>query len=167
MAEPFKNRINAATVAILGTNLQRVWPDFDRTAFEHPALAGLQALALKARVMQLATALEATLPSDFTHAADVIEASLAPPLALDAKGEPVTLTNVSDDNDMGGIGGWAVWPLGEFVARRGLHDVPRALLCLHAITQRFTAEFAIRPFIQQHPQLSLSLIHISEPTRPY
>jgi hypothetical protein len=43
--------------------------------------------------------------------------------------------------------GWILWPVGEFVARRGLDQPERALATLHALTQRFTAEFAIRPFI--------------------
>jgi 3-methyladenine DNA glycosylase AlkC len=43
--------------------------------------------------------------------------------------------------------------VGEFVARRGLATPDRALQVLHALTQRFTAEFAIRPFIVQHPAL--------------
>jgi 3-methyladenine DNA glycosylase AlkC len=37
-------------------------------------------------------------------------------------------------------------------------DVPRALRCLHALTQRFSAEFAIRPFIAQHPQPTLATL---------
>lgn len=43
--------------------------------------------------------------------------------------------------------------MGEVVARSGLADVPRALACLHALTQRFSAEFAIRPFVRDHPAL--------------
>ena len=52
-----------------------------------------------------------------------------------------------------GLRGWIVWPLGEFVARRGLAEPVRALAALHALTQRLTAEFAIRPFIVAHPEL--------------
>jgi hypothetical protein len=89
MAEPFKNLINAGTVAQAGRHLQRVWPAFDRARFESLATTGLETLELKARAMLLADALEATLPEDFAQAADVIEASLAPPLPLDAAGEPV------------------------------------------------------------------------------
>jgi len=66
------------------------------------------------------------------------------------------------------VQGWILWPVGEFVARRGLaapagaqpvqpeqqaQQVRRALQVLHALTQRFTAEFAIRPFILAHPDL--------------
>ena len=46
----------------------------------------------------------------------------------------------------------------EFVARRGI-DVPqRALRTLHAVTQRFTAEWAIRPFIVAHPALAFATL---------
>ena len=155
MAEPFKNLIHAGTVAQAGQHLQRVWPAFDRSRFESLATTGLETLELKARAMLLADALEATLPEDFAQATDVIEASLAPPMALDARGEPMSLSPPERES---GISGWAVWSPGEFVVRRGMIDVPRALRCLHALTQRFSAEFAIRPFIAQHPQPTLATL---------
>ena len=152
MAEAFKNLINQGTVDRAGHHLHRVWPGFDRRGFERRAAAGLDALEFKARAMQLADALEATLPPDFARAAHLIEDSLAPPTPLDARGEPVGLASGDDgDRDEAGLRGWVVWSLAEFVARRGMDQVPRALDCLHALTQRFSAEFAIRPFIQRHP----------------
>ncbi len=155
MAGPFKNLINARTVQHTGEHLRRAWPGFDRPCFERQASRGLEALEFKARAMQLADALEATLPGDFDAAASVLEASLAPPIPLDAQGEPAGL---SDTQGALGLSGWVVWSMGEFVARRGMGDVPRALRCLHALTQRFSAEFAIRPFIQQHPAVALPIL---------
>ncbi len=146
--EPFKNLINATTVSSAGQHLHRSWSDFDRERFEALANHGLDALELKARMLQLADAMRATLPDDFNAACTVLEASLAPPLPLDAKGEPVGLSTADAD---AGLSGWVIWSMGEFVARHGQHDVPRSLLCLHALTQRSTAEFAIRPFLQQQP----------------
>ncbi len=146
--EPFKNLINRDTVAATSAHLRRAWPRFDRKRFEAQATQGLEALEFKARAMQMADALQAALPDDFAHACEVLQASLAPPLALDAKGEPVSHT---PEVAASGVAGWAVWSMGEFVARRGVRNVPTALACLHALTQRFTAEFAIRPLIQQHP----------------
>ena len=75
--EPFKNLINPGTVTNAGRHLQRVWPGFDRRRFEQQAASGLDGLEFKARAMQLADALEATLPADFATACEVIEASLA------------------------------------------------------------------------------------------
>lgn len=146
--EPFKNLINAGTVTSAGLHLQRAWTGFDRPRFEALASEGLDALELKARMLQLANALGATLPTDFNAACQVLETSLAPPLPLDDKGEPEGLTTAQAST---GLAGWVIWSMGEFVARHGQHDVPRALACLHALTQRSTAEFAIRPFIQQQP----------------
>ena len=156
--EPFKNLIGPATVVNAGHHLRRAWPRFDRKRFETQAVTGLEQLEFKARAMQLADALEATLPADFDAACEVIEASLTPPLDIDAQGEPLKLGEARDEH---GIGGWALWAVGEFVARRGVANeaaARRGLACLHAITQRFTAEFAIRPLIQRHPTLAFDTL---------
>lgn len=145
MAEPFKNLIDAPGVRDIARHLQRAWPRFEAARFEAAALHGLEALELKARALHIATALEATLPADFDRAASVIEASLAPPGA----GDDLSALRSSQ----AGLAGWPVWPLCEFVARRGLNHPERALRTLHALTQRFTAEWALRPFIVAHPAL--------------
>ena len=143
--EPFKNLLNAALVREAGIQLQAAWPAFDHSGFVRRAAQGLEQLELKARAMQMADALEATLPAQFDEACTVIEAALAPPVAADG---------VAAERKKGqGLAGWIVWPLGEFVARRGLAEPERALAALHALTQRLTAEFAIRPLIVAHPAL--------------
>ncbi len=141
--EPFKNLLNPALVRKAGARLQAAWPAFDKAAFLRHANRGLEALELKARAMQIADALEATLPAPFDQACNVIEAALAP---ASEPGQP-------PPGDSDGLHGWIVWPLGEFVARRGLAEPERALAALHALTQRLTAEFAIRPLIVAHPAL--------------
>ena len=156
--EPFKNLINRDTVATASRHLRRAWPQFPHKRFEAQAATGLEALEFKARAMQLADALEATLPDDFNAACDALEASLAPPLALDAQGEPLKLGEAQAES---GIAGWALWAVGEFVARRGVASeaaAQRGLACLHAVTQRFTAEFAIRALIQRHPALAFDTL---------
>lgn len=145
MAEPFKNLINAALVRDAAAHLKRHAPGFDDTGFVRQATRGLDTLEMKARAMQIATALEHTLPVEFDAAAALIEAALAPA----PPGERF------DSAELGrqGLVGWILWPVGEFVARRGAATPARALQVLHALTQRFTAEFAIRPFILAHPDL--------------
>jgi len=151
VAEPFKNLINPDTVQAIATQLSRVAPEFPARQFNALALPGLQALELKARAMQLCEALQATLPGDFHSAAGWIEAALAPP------GSPATGSDGPDDGAPG-LSGWALWAAGEFVARRGLDHPERALQVLHAITQRFTAEWALRPFVLRHPQLTFATL---------
>jgi 3-methyladenine DNA glycosylase AlkC len=145
LAEPFKNLLNAGLVHEAAQQLARHAAGFDSRRFALQATQGLEALEMKARAMQIADALEATLPARFADAADVLEAALAPAEVGDAMAQLSGL--------QGGLRGWILWPVGEFVARRGLAEPERALQALHAMTQRFTAEFAIRPFIVAHPAL--------------
>jgi 3-methyladenine DNA glycosylase AlkC len=154
--EPLKHLLNADGVRQAGHHLTRHSPGFDRARFEALALHGLDTLELKARAMQIADALEATLPADFDAACAAIEAALAPPLPLDAP--PATAAAAHPD---AGLSGWIVWPLGEVVARQGNRPdrLPRALAALQALTQRFTAEFAIRPLLRDHPQPVLAALH--------
>ncbi|KFL36021.1 DNA alkylation repair protein [Arenimonas donghaensis] len=147
MPEPFKNLINAALVRACGNHLHRHWHDFDRRGFEARALAGLDALEMKARAMQIADALEASLPDDFDRAAGIIEAALAPPARSDELDFKTTDA---------GLAGWIGWPLGEFIARRGQAEPQRALRALRELTQRFTSEFAVRPFLVHHFALTLA-----------
>jgi len=150
LAEAFKHRIGAQVVRDMARHLQRAWPAFDAQRFETRALDGLEGLELKARAMQLADALEATLPADFDRAAAVLEASFGPP----GEGDALDSLRTTD----AGLAGWPLWPIGEYVARRGLDRPQRALRTLHALTQRFSAEFAIRPFIAAHPATALATL---------
>ncbi len=151
MATAFKHLIDRDLVHDVGQHLRRAWPAFPQEAFVAQALNGLDALALKARARHIAHALADTLPRDFHAAAEVMEASLRP--------VPQPRFEHDPDKELGqlgtdatGLGGWALWAFGEYVAHHGLAHPDRALRTLHALTQRFTAEFAIRPFIVAHPE---------------
>ncbi|WP_280151004.1 DNA alkylation repair protein [Piscinibacter sp. XHJ-5] len=135
MPEPFKNLLNDVVVRNIGARLQAAWPAFDRRGFQRRALEGLDSLELKARAMHLTSALESTLPPDFASAADVLERAIA-----------------------GGLAGWALWPVGEYVARHGQASPQRGLQLLHALTPAFTAEWAIRPYIVNHPALAFETL---------
>ncbi len=148
--EPFKNQLGPAIVRDTGHHLARVAEDFDRRRFERLALDGLEALELKARVVHIGRALEAVLPPNFARAASVLERSLAP--ARDD--DDLSALQTSDQ----GLAGWAIWPMTDFVARVGLTTPERALQALHALTQRFTAEYAVRPFLLEHCELTFAVL---------
>jgi 3-methyladenine DNA glycosylase AlkC len=135
--EPFKNLINKPGVQAAAARLRTAWPDFDAPRFVRLASTGLDRLEMKARAMQICGALEATLPADFEASAAILQHSLQGDDALE---------------------GWIVWPVGEFIARRGLDTPERALALLHTMTQRFSAEFAIRAFIVRHPALTFATL---------
>ena len=150
MPEPFKNFINEAVTSEMASHLVRVSPSFPSARFLELALSGLDALELKERVHHVSRALEQCLPADFSQAASALEASLAP-------------ARLDDDlsslrTGPAGLAGWSVWAMTEWVARRGLHHPERSLEALREMTQRFSAEFAIRPFLQRDPEGTLSLL---------
>jgi 3-methyladenine DNA glycosylase AlkC len=154
MPEPFKTFLNESLVRDAARELARTSPTFKATAFVADVIPSLEPLELKARAMLIADALERHLAPDFDTAASHLERTTA-------------------------LRGWFLWSAGEFVARRGLDTPERALACLRELTQRFTAEFAIRPFLVRHPERTFATLHtwlahesehvrrlVSEGTRP-
>ena len=150
MAEPFKNLLSVDLVRQAAVHLKRSAPGFDAAHFKHLATTGLDALEMKARAMHICAALEATLPGDFNTAAQALTDALAP---AEAGEQMAQLHGLKQ-----GLRGWILWPVGEYIARHGQDDPKVALQALHALTQRFTAEFAIRPFIVKHPDLTFNTL---------
>jgi 3-methyladenine DNA glycosylase AlkC len=141
--EPFKNAFNPDTVRGLSTQLLQVYPPFDHEAFTRDGIDGIEDLELKARVDHLAHTLRAYLPQDVPTALDVLVATLDAPF----------------DPGVPNSGSFQTWPIARFVAHYGTEVPEQALTALHAITQRFTGEFAIRPLIKQHTEVTLATLH--------
>ena len=137
--EPFKNELSYQNARRIAECLRRVYPEFSLTRFSRGLEAALEPLELKQRVRLIAERLEAVLP---THPPELF-ATLVKALA-------------ADDNDTHGLRGFPVWPLTEIVARRGLDHFDDAMEALAAMTRRFTAEFAIRPFLRAYPERTLA-----------
>lgn len=158
MADALKHLISPAVVDTIGHHLKRADRRFDRSAFAAAALPGLEGLELKARVLQVARALAATLPADVDRALGVMEASLGPA----GQGDDLSQLRTSD----AGLAGWAVWPLTEAVVLIARAAPERGLAALHAMTQRLTAEFAIRPFLIEHPEIGFRTLAtwVSDPS---
>jgi 3-methyladenine DNA glycosylase AlkC len=154
MPEAFKNLFNADLIHTTAGHLQRAWPAFDAKAYIATATKGLDALEMKARAMQIADALEHTLPSSFAQASRVVTAALAPATPGDDLKVMQTPQALA-----AGLSGWFMWPLGEWVVRQGMQEPQLALQTLHALTQRHTSEWAIRPFIVNHPVLTYATLH--------
>lgn len=126
----FKDRISPRAVEELGSALSEAWSGFPQAEFIDRAQDGLTGLELKARVCQVSDALREAMPRDFERAAEVVRAAVALP-AFD---------------------GWIVYPVDDWVARAGIEDPDTALPLLGELTSLWSAEFAIRPFIEAHPE---------------
>ena len=146
--EPFKELFSRALVEDMARHIGRVWKAFDAEAFTATALKDFKTLELKARANQIAAALAATLPGDVPRALKILTAALRP---LDKAGQPTKDASK-------GLAGWAIWPMGEYAAQRGLGHPDESLTALRAFTIRSTSEFAIRPFLVKHPKKTLATL---------
>lgn len=140
-------------------------PGFETARFEARVMERLPELELKARIAWIAECLEEAMPGDLSVVGPAIRNALPPPL------DPTK----SDDD----FGSFIFAPLGEWVVNTGLEDPDRGLDLLREITQRFSMEWAIRPFLNRWPDLVLSRMEgwaeddhyhvrrlVSEGTRP-
>ncbi|MEL6346433.1 MAG: DNA alkylation repair protein [Myxococcota bacterium] len=135
MPEPFKERINPAAVKTLAAGLRAGTPSFPADAFIQDAAAGLASLALKDRVRKVSRALASRLPSDWSSALQVMIRGMGPPLP--------------DDRNL--TGGFLYWPMLQVVEDHGLAHPDASLAALGEMTRRFSAEFAVRPYLLKHP----------------
>lgn len=138
--EPFKNHFSFSNVRRIGDAIKRTHPPFSVPRFCRELEAALEPLELKQRMHLVADRLEAGLP---THPPDLF-AILSKTLAKDTHG------------GTHGLRGFAVWPLSEIVARRGLEHFEEAMSLFSELTKCFTAEFAIRAFLRVHQERTLA-----------
>jgi len=136
--EPFKNVFSYHNALRLASALARVHPEFPTTTFRRGLEKALAPLELKQRMHLLADRVETCLP-------------LVPPQLF-----PLLIrTLAKDEADSQGLRGFIVWPLTEIIARRGQDFFEDAMPALREMTSRFSAEFAIRPFLRTHPARTL------------
>lgn len=138
MAEPLVNQYGPEVPRRVADMLHAVWPLFDVDAFMADVLQGYAALDLMARGRHMALALRRHLPSDVEMGMDLLVASAG-----------------QVDKGEGSLASFLFLPHTCFVAEFGLAHFEAAMRAQHALTQVFTAEFSIRPFLEQHPEATL------------
>lgn len=162
MADALKVQFGADVVRRLAREIHDVHRTFDRDAFERVALHGFDALELLDRGRHLGLTLQRHLPRDFASAVDVLLATLP-----------------DERQPAGGMASFFYLAHTEFVRQFGVSHFEDSMRALHALTQVFTGEFAIRPFLEQHQEATLARMHewctdvnphvrrlVSEGTRP-
>ncbi len=134
-----KEGLNLASAKRIAEAISQVHPDFAVEDFLQQIDSGLSSLELKQRVDHFIEVLASYLPKDFTACHDIFT-QLKPHW------------NYGDPEDP--LRSFAAWPVTDFVAKYGIDSPDLAFECLHYLTSLFSAEFAIRPFIQKYPELS-------------
>lgn len=164
MAERLKDFFDARVVRAIAEELRSAEPHFDAEGFVRDGLSGLSALELTGRGWHLAEALRRHLPEPFPEASEILVRSLdrALPPSGASPMEP-----------------FRYLPHVFFVAKYGLEHFEPAMAAQYALTQRFTAEFSIRAFLERYPEATLERLQtwaadpnvhvrrlVSEGTRP-
>lgn len=134
-----KDGLGVHAIKRIATSVALVVPGFNAQAFQKDAERGIDELELKARVHHLIAVLHRHYDMPFKKLSKYLQNL---PAVWDRGG--------AADNKAG----FAAWPLIDYVAVHGLQHPEEALQTLEKLTPMFTAEFAIRPFIQQHTELT-------------
>ncbi len=161
MPEPFKNLVSPPVVrglgAAIGASASRRGAAFDRARFERTATRNLDALELLARGRHVAEALRAQLPREIPTALEVV---------IGALGEPTSPSQPGSDGEGSSFRWLPVSALIERLGDDALADPSRlddasfeaCLRACHALTQRFTAEWCVRPFLQARTEETLATL---------
>ncbi|MEB3320922.1 MAG: DNA alkylation repair protein [Cyanobium sp.] len=148
---PLKHLLGQAAIECLARNIQFVDAAFPAGRFCETARAGLEPLTIMQRGRHIALALHQCLPATYAEAVQILLASLTPE---------------QRDTEAMGLAGFFYLPHSFFIAAYGLdaqHNGGNdpfevSMLALHALTTRFTSEFAIRPFLIQQQQHTLEQV---------
>lgn len=131
-----KHWFDKAAATAMANQVAAVYADFDQTTFKRHALKRINSLEFGDRVKQFSRALHATLPPSYTEAIKILVKSFP--------GETVNANSVTD--------GWLQWPIGKFIADYGTDQFHESMHAMVALTQQFSSEFAVRPFVIRYPE---------------
>lgn len=151
MAEPLKNSYGPDVALRIADMLTAAYAKFQRKKFLDFALNGYESLELMSRGWHLADALHHALPENYEKAIDILLASLSEE-RTEQQGEA--------------LASFIFMPHTFFVARYGLNHFETSMQAQYILTQRFTAEFSIRPYLQQHTKATLQTLSdwVSDPS---
>lgn len=138
--EPFKNIFDEIAVKKISKEIKQVYKSFNTKAFEKEVLESLDELELKNRVRLISFTLKKYLTSNYKKNIKILISILSH--------EDFDQSNDWHDENNKGISGFITWPLTQFVEDYGLEDLKTSMEALYIMTKRFTAEFAIRPFLE-------------------
>ena len=164
MAEPLKNQYGPEIPEKIAGMIAGVYDGFDSPSFMKDVLDGYEELELKPRAKRISTVLHKYLPQAYEEAISILLASCGEKL---------------DNADAFGMGPFMYLPHIIFVADYGLDHFEASMHAQYELTQRFTAEFSIRAYLEAHTERTLARLRewttdesqhvrrlVSEGTRP-
>lgn len=132
----FKDWFDKDAARMMSLQVAAVYGKFDKKKFQKLALNNIEQFEFNRRVQNFAAALAQTLPAEYPVAVGILTDSLPDPLP--------DCESVTD--------GWLQWPLGQFIADYGTDHFEPSMLAMKELTRRFSAEYAVRPFVERYPE---------------
>jgi len=132
----FKDWFDKQAAEAMAEQLGAVYSKFDKSAFIRCASRNLKKLEFNGRVKQFSDAMQQELPQSYPKAIAIVVKSLPE--------NPVDAASVTD--------GWLQWPVGQFIADYGTDHFDESFAAMTELTQRFSSEYAVRPFVERYPQ---------------
>lgn len=166
MEENFELRdfYNPTSLTTLATSIRELDPSFNAEYFLKKVLPALPPLGLLERSNLICDALAEFLPDDFKKATKVLVDNAHKTLPLEGENA---------------VNSFLLLPHTQYIARYGKEAFETSMAALYALTKKFTAEFAIRPFLIHSTEQTLAVLHkwaldenehvrrlVSEGTRP-
>jgi 3-methyladenine DNA glycosylase AlkC len=136
-----KELLDGRLVTLVGASFQNVHPDFPLSRYTRQAKRGLADLELSDRARHIAAALRKGLPEQASAAMQVMVHTLGPRL---------------ERTDEIGLQPFFYLPHGHLLAELGPQAIEQGLTACYELTQRFTAEFAIRPLLLSDQERALT-----------
>ena len=168
MAENFLIRdvFNQRNVFKLGEDIFKIYPEFDLRSFKERLQPLFEEATFSERKSSITQCLIDLLPDDISQISMILIYALPDPYKSDS---------LESDMDR-----FIVAPMADVIAIKGILDFQLSMDTLYKMTQSFSAEWAIRPFIEKYPDKSHKLLAtwaddpnahvrrlVSEGTRPY
>lgn len=142
-----KDGLGEAAVERIITTLLHAGADISPAAFRRDAFSVLKKLELKDRVRHLITVMGKHLPPSFPETVGILT-KIPDHWPADTGEKP-------DPRHY-----FAAWPVIDYVAEYGISHPNLALPLLRRLTPLFSAEFAIRPFIETHPEQTYAQLQL-------
>ncbi len=136
MSYELRDFYDASVIADIARDIKRAYPAFNVRGFTRECLDGLAPLSLTGRAAHIAAAMRRHLPADFDQVADILERSLG---------------DHHESTESFGMAPFKYLPHTMLTASDGLGHFEASMRLQYEITQRFTAEFSIRAFLNAHP----------------
>jgi 3-methyladenine DNA glycosylase AlkC len=145
MPDKLKDFYDERRVRDIGESIASVYRAFETERFVAESLDGLEQLELIPRAWHIAEALARQLPAGYERAVEVLIDSLGPPLV---------------QTEGNGMEPFFYMPHVCYVARWGLEHFEASMRAQHELTQRFSAEFSIRSFLERYPAQTLERLRL-------